>query len=213
MATTPTTTTSMPATMITTMVEPTIMSTTITLPSLLQDGIRYGTIFADPPWPERGGGKIKRGADRHYPLMDVPDIIGMAHAVRQFAKPRSHLYLWTTNNHLPSALLVMWAWGFEYKTALTWMKTGNPGMGQYHQGLTEHLLFGVRGKPRKYRTLNGKRARGLTGFFQESRGRHSKKPDIVYKWARQVSYGPYLELFGIGERPGWTVWGNQIWEE
>ena len=29
----------------------------------------YGTIMMDPPWLERGGGKIKRGADRHYPLM------------------------------------------------------------------------------------------------------------------------------------------------
>jgi len=157
-----TTATTMTATMITTMVVPAVVIT-VTLPSLLQDGIRYGTIVADPPWPETGGGKIKRGADRHYPLMKVNDIIGMAHAVRQLAKERSHLYLWTTNNHLPSALLVMWAWGFEYKTALTWMKTGNAGMGQYHQGLTEHVLFGVRGKPRKYRTLDGKKARGLTG--------------------------------------------------
>ena len=30
---------------------------------------RYKTILADPPWPEHGGGKSKRGADRHYPLM------------------------------------------------------------------------------------------------------------------------------------------------
>lgn len=27
---------------------------------------KYKTIYADPPWPEQGGGKIKRGADRHY---------------------------------------------------------------------------------------------------------------------------------------------------
>ncbi len=26
---------------------------------------KYKTIYADPPWPEVGGGKIKRGADRH----------------------------------------------------------------------------------------------------------------------------------------------------
>lgn len=29
----------------------------------------YGTILVDPPWPERGGGKIKRGADRHYSVL------------------------------------------------------------------------------------------------------------------------------------------------
>ena len=27
----------------------------------------YSTVLADPPWPESGGGKVKRGADRHYP--------------------------------------------------------------------------------------------------------------------------------------------------
>lgn len=34
---------------------------------------KYKTIYADPPWPEQGGGKIKRGADRHYPLMPVKE--------------------------------------------------------------------------------------------------------------------------------------------
>jgi N6-adenosine-specific RNA methylase IME4 len=74
--------------------------------------------------------------------MEVRDILAM---------PRSHLYLWTTNNFLPEAIWVMGAWGFRFVTMLTWMKTGNPGLGQYHQGLTEHVLFGVRGKPRVYR--------------------------------------------------------------
>lgn len=38
---------------------------------------KYKTIYADPPWPEHGGGKIKRGADRHYQLMSVKDIIAL----------------------------------------------------------------------------------------------------------------------------------------
>ena len=28
----------------------------------------------DPPWYETGGGKIKRGADRHYDLVKTPDL-------------------------------------------------------------------------------------------------------------------------------------------
>lgn len=36
---------------------------------------QYRTIYADPPWMERGGGKIKRGADKHYPLMKTRDIM------------------------------------------------------------------------------------------------------------------------------------------
>lgn len=31
----------------------------------------YDIIYADPPWMERGGGKIKRGADRHYRIDDA----------------------------------------------------------------------------------------------------------------------------------------------
>lgn len=38
---------------------------------------KYKTIYADPPWMERGGGKIKRGADRHYPLMKTKDIMAL----------------------------------------------------------------------------------------------------------------------------------------
>lgn len=35
----------------------------------------YRTILIDPPWLERGAGKIKRGADRHYPLLKTDEII------------------------------------------------------------------------------------------------------------------------------------------
>ena len=35
---------------------------------------KYKTIYIDPPWPEHGGGKIKRGADRHYALMSIKEI-------------------------------------------------------------------------------------------------------------------------------------------
>ena len=59
----------------------------------------YKTIYADPPWPEQGGGKIKRGADRHYDLMSVKDI--MALPVGELADPDGcHLYLWVTTHGL-----------------------------------------------------------------------------------------------------------------
>ena len=35
---------------------------------------KYKTIYCDPAWNETGGGKIKRGADRHYVLMKTEDI-------------------------------------------------------------------------------------------------------------------------------------------
>lgn len=64
--------------------------------------MKYRKIYADPPWMEHGGGKIKRGADRHYPLMKTKDI--MALPVRELIDPEGcHLYLWTTNNYSSEA--------------------------------------------------------------------------------------------------------------
>ena len=123
------------------------------LDGLLALGVRYGTIFADPPWYEQGGGRVKRGADRHYPLMKTETIVAMGDVVQQIAKPNSHLYLWATNNYLADALRVMEAWGFRYVTMVTWLKEGQPGLGQYFRGLTEHVLFGVRGQPPYRRTV------------------------------------------------------------
>lgn len=113
--------------------------------------MRYKTIYADPPWMEAGGGKIKRGADRHYPLMKTKDIINLP--VADIADDNCHLYLWTTNNFLQDALKVMEAWGFKYKTKITWVKSiveddgriklQNAGLGQYFRGLDEVCFYSV----------------------------------------------------------------------
>ena len=100
---------------------------------------KYRTIYADPPWFERGGGKIKRGADRHYQLMKTADIAKLP--IRRLIDPEGcHLYLWATNNFLADALEVVKAWGFEYVTMITWFKD-RQGLGQYYRGLTEHCIF------------------------------------------------------------------------
>lgn len=170
---------------------------------------KYRTIYADPPWHEKGGGKIKRGADRHYPLMRTEDI--MALPIEQIADESGcHLYLWATNNFLPDALKVMEAWGFRYVTTITWFKDGNIGLGQYFRGRTEHCLFGVKGKL-PYKILNGKRQQGVTGFISP-KGRHSEKPEEMRKMIEIVSYGPYIELFARKKTDGWDAWGNEICE-
>ena len=169
---------------------------------------RYRTIVADPPWPEHGGGRIKRGADRHYPLMNVREIAALGSWVRERTHPEGcHIYLWATNNYLADALGVMTAWGFRYITCITWAKEGAPGLGQYYRGKTEHCLFGIRGQL-PYRTLaDGKRAQGTT-LIMAPRGRHSEKPEDLQEMAERVSHGPYLEMFARRQRPGWDTWGN-----
>ena len=164
------------------------------------------TILADPPWNESGGGKIKRGADRHYPLMKTQDIIDMP--VSQLAEDDAHLYLWVTNGHLPHGLMVMQAWGFTYKTCITWAKD-RFGLGQYFRGQTEHVLFGVRGNIPYGRRSDGKRAQGRT-LITAPRQEHSAKPEELRAMIQVVSPGPYLELFARTRAPGWKVWGNEI---
>jgi N6-adenosine-specific RNA methylase IME4 len=98
--------------------------------------MKYRTIYADPPWPETGGGKIKRGADRHYPLMSVSAIKAMGGQLQHYIDDQGcHLYLWVTNTHLANGLAVMETWGFEYKTTITWIKD-RIGLGQYFRGLS-----------------------------------------------------------------------------
>ena len=73
---------------------------------------KYKTIYIDPPWPERGGGRIKRGADRHYSLMSLDDIKKLP--VQDLAdEDGCHIYLWATNNFLQAGLDCLNAWGFN----------------------------------------------------------------------------------------------------
>jgi N6-adenosine-specific RNA methylase IME4 len=183
----------------------------------LIDGIaipapKYRTILCDPPWPEFGGGKIKRGADRHYPLMKVKEIAALP--VASLSQDDSHLYLWVTNNFLPDGIDVMRAWGYHYISTITWIKLdeqGKPqiGLGQYYRGVTEHLLFGRRGQP-PYKIIDGKRQQGMTAIVAPRR-KHSEKPDEQYPMIERVSYGPFVELFARQQPPdGWSQWGNEV---
>lgn len=193
----------------------------------------YGTGIADPPWPEKGGGKIKRGADKHYPLMKVKDIAALEvrgqHVSKLFA-PNAHLYMWVTNNFLFKSQEVWEAWGFQYVTVITWGKAFiktievphrghvelepviqvQTGLGQYYRGGSEQLLFLKRGQP-PYRKdpVTGKRAQGQT-LILAPRDEHSAKPEKVRADVERVSAGPYVELFARERVKNWDAFGNQV---
>jgi N6-adenosine-specific RNA methylase IME4 len=171
-------------------------------------GGQYKTIYADPPWPEYGGGKIKRGADRHYDLMSVEEIVRMP--VELITAQNCHLYLWVTNNYFPAGLQVMKAWGFEYKTTITWAKD-RIGLGQYFRGQTEHCLFGVKGSL-PYKIIDDLRQQGTT-LINAPRGEHSVKPEEMRTMIEKVSYAPMIELFARRPALNWDVWGNEAPQE
>lgn len=103
----------------------------------------YRCIYIDPPWPENGGGKSKRGADKHYPTMSVKEITvavlgtlnvnyvdvdgeDCPHFVLEEVADDAHCWMWVTDNYLEAGLDLMRMMGFNYKRTLVWAKI-SPG--------------------------------------------------------------------------------------
>ena len=190
--------------------------------------MRYKTILADPPWPEHGGGKSKRGADRHYPVMTVRQIAALP--VGEIADPAGcHLWLWATSNYLADAIDCGRAWGFRFIGCRPWAKADRAvavglwedehpaappsrrevvlpqraGLGQYMRCDAEFLLLFASGQ-------------AMVPAFKPRqtiyapRGRHSAKPACVYADIERMSPGPRLEMFARARREGWAAWGNEV---
>lgn len=175
-------------------------------------GRRYATVMADPPW--RFTNRTGKVAPEHkrlsrYPTLSLEEICALP--VADHLEDRAHCYMWVPNALLPEGLQVLRAWGFEYKSNIIWHKirkdggSDGRGVGFYFRNVTEVLLFGTRGK--NVRTLSA--GRSQVNVIATRKREHSRKPDEQYDLIESCSWGPFLELFGRGIRPNWTVWGNQ----
>lgn len=165
----------------------------------------FTTLLLDPPWPESGGGKIKRGADRHYPLMkvrDMPPVIVGSGLWRP--AEHAHVYMWTTNTYLPDALWLLGKLGAAYRTNVPWIKQ-RPGLGQYFRGKHEILLFATFGNGKHPSVYSGRR--DLVSVIVGPRRAHSQKPEESYQLIEARSVGPRVEFFARVARPGWVCWG------
>lgn len=156
---------------------------------------KYQTVLADPPWQGQSG-------EKHYGTMRLQSIRDMGEAVRSVTAEDAHCWLWVTNATIPAGHAVLEAWGFEYRSILTWVKP-RIGFGPYLRNMTEHVLLGTRGKaPVRFRG----QGTWLFAPIQE----HSHKPEEVHEIIQRVSPGPYLEMFARRPRAGWNVWGNEV---
>lgn len=173
--------------------------TTPTLESLIDAGLRFGTIYADPPW-QYDNTSCRGAAENHYATMTVDAIAALP--ISQLAAPHAHLHLWTTNAFLFDAPRVMASWGFTYKSCLVWTKP-QFGNGNYWRVSHEFLLLGVRGEA----VFADK---SQQSWLHADRTKHSSKPTIFRKLIERVSPVPRLELFARSLFPHWTCWGNQI---
>jgi N6-adenosine-specific RNA methylase IME4/ParB-like chromosome segregation protein Spo0J len=114
---------------------------------------RYPVIYADPASQFRQGiSSPTPDTENHYPTMTTEAICALP--VANLATPDAVMFLWTTTAHLPEALRVMTAWGFEYQTNMVWIKDWI-GPGYWVRGRHELLLIGSRGKCRIRRRLPG----------------------------------------------------------
>jgi len=166
---------------------------------------RYATIVADPPWrynvkPPEGG--------TPYPTMSQDEMLNLP--IGNWAQDRAHLYLWTTNSFIVEAHALARAWGFEPKTLITWVKRRPVndnwiGLGFYYRGVTEHILFAVRGGLDVYH-------KDQPNIFYAPHAAHSEKPAAFYDMVQHMSPGPYLDVFARKQRFGWDTWGDEAFD-
>lgn len=182
--------------------------TTADLNTLVSRGLKFGTIYADPPW--RYSNQATRAAtNNHYKPekdsgeydMSIEQLCELP--VKDFSADRAHLWLWTTNAFLFECPRLFAAWGFEFKSSYVWVKP-QMGIGNYLRNSHELLLLAVRGG------LTGA-AKDVKSWGEFDRAAHSAKPEqIRSQVVEKLSPGPRLELFGRKVVPEWVVWGNQI---
>jgi N6-adenosine-specific RNA methylase IME4 len=169
-------------------------------------------IVLDPNWPEQGGGRVKRGADRHYKIITKAqcphEILRTVYQSGVWnPDPKGcHCWLFVTNNYLEDGLFVLKALGFRYVNKLTWNKVKNgkvqKGLGQYFFGSDEVCLFGVMGRL--------KAQQRVPTSFSAERTEHSRKPDEAFRLIELVSPGPRLEMYARRPRQNWQVWGDEV---
>lgn len=185
----------------------------------------YRCLLLDPPWAERGGGKIKRGADRHYDLAgklgDAKPILDIVRGSGEWRPAaNAHCWMWFTDNFLEDALWLTRELGFTYKRLFVWVKTGESyedaaieagdpaeldgilrmGIGQYGRGCHEGMIFATRGSGQSPDVWT--RNRSARSVFHaphptgvDGKRIHSRKPPKSYELIESVSRGPRIEFF------------------
>lgn len=169
---------------------------------------KYDIIYADPPWAYRNkktGGNMVSGAANKYQTMSTEEISNMP--IKDIAAKNSVLFIWATVPLIQDAFQVMNAWGYEYKSMITWRKIMSLGLGYWFRGQCEHLLFGIRGKVKAFRLQE-------PNFIQTKVLKHSQKPDEFRKLIERATAGMVsqnkIELFATHYPKGWDVFGDKV---
>lgn len=144
---------------------------------------RFGCLLVDPPWP-----------NRHAVAMSIQQICDLP--VAELALEQSHLHLWTPDENIFDAQLVLQAWGFELAGVFVWVRPTR-GSGRFWRCSHELLLLGIKGDCEF-------RSKTAMSWVQANRRGKGKKPTKIRRIIESVSPGPYVELFSNLETKGWV---------
>jgi site-specific DNA-methyltransferase (adenine-specific) len=188
---------------------------------------KYQVIYADPPWHYNrdidkvckgivtDNGQKGIGINSHYDSMTIQEIKDLEISnipIKNMLADDAACFMWTTDAHLPSALEIMKAWGFTYKTiGFVWVKktTNNKTpivLGPWTLKGAEICILGTKGGMTKHKAENN-----IRQVHEAVRREHSRKPDIIRdEIKRMFPNGKRLELFARTAMPGWDAWGNEV---
>jgi N6-adenosine-specific RNA methylase IME4 len=179
---------------------------------------KFSVILADPPWGYQNWSDSKNGAAKsQYETMSAEDIGEIP--IQNWVAEDCILFLWGTWPGVKKAIDVMDSWGFEQVTGFPWIKTVPTkselhfGIGFWARGVSEYVLIGRRGSPKRTKVDVLGLLHGENQTFYAPVGRHSVKPIRLTTWIEKSLPGPYLELFGRRPRPNWTVLGRALGHE
>lgn len=169
----------------------------------------HSVIYADPAWQYSNSG-LNGAAEKHYSTMPTSKICTLLQDNGIKVQENAALFMWTTNSHIPDALEVIKAWGFEYKANFVWVKD-TPAYGKlafYNRGQHELLFVATRGKFTPFHDME----QLPTSIIQSPKGAHSAKPDETRDLIEKLyPEQRYIELFARNHEPRnrWVFWGNE----
>ena len=168
----------------------------------------YNVLYCDPPWQYSNSG-VAGAASNHYPTMPTDELCDFLGQSGIQVAENAVLFMWVTVTHVPDALEILRAWGFQYKTQMVWVKSNRVGTGAgtgfYVRGQHELLLIATRGS-----MLPLDRSVAVGSVHSEPTREHSRKPDAYYEMIESLYPGcSRIEIFARTEREGWASYGNE----